>query len=955
MQSKRCRAGWVGLMGLAAVLAVTPVRAEVVLARVFGDHMVLQREMPVPVWGRADPGEQVTVAFGGQTAATVAGADGTWRVRLDPMPASAQGRELTVTGRNTVTFRDVLVGEVWICSGQSNMDMRLSGCNRPEDIASADYPGIRHFLSAGGAADAPRQDLPASAEWVVSRPATAGQFTAAGFYFARKIQQEFDGEVPVGLMLASVGGTKIDLWLAPEGIHDLPVLHPLLQHRPLADGTFSLFNGLVAPLAPYAVRGVLWYQGENCEVTRQSPDSYYLKMRALIEGWKKVWGQADMAFYCVLLANYGELLDTVTPVLRSGGWDADTRLQQVRAMGLPHAGCASAMDIGVSKVSWAGYHPENKLDVGERLALWALKNEFGRADLVPSGPVLRSVAVAGRHVVCTFDYVGSGLMVGRKAWYEPTEEVAGGTLQRFSIAGAEGPWHAADAVIRGDRVVLSSPEVAEPRRVSYASWQNPEGANLYNRDGLPAVPFHVEDVTVEHAVTASAGPGGRISPEGAQTYLHRATVRYTITPDEGYFIQDVRVDGESVGSVPHFTFDPLYQDHTIAATFSRNAPEYTVTVSADGGGRVVPSGEVKVAQGGTVEVDVVPEPGNRVILAVNGVAIGPRERFVFADVRSDQTLSATFACTVRATAGFGGIIAPSGDLVVPFGGDQAFTITPQPGYAIAGVEIDGQDAGLLEAYTFDRVTASHSIHVTFRATAAAQGRIPRPEQVLLAARAADLPAAGETGAWPAQVPEGERFTPMGHPVVEQIDGRKYARIDSEKGTGYAVGTFDEAIPCEGATIVAVARPVRSGKHSGWVSVVDIFYDRLTLGIHGDSGRVCIRRNGGIENSEAVIPEGQITILSYVVQPDGSYKVHANGVEIMSGDARGEMTALVPGVDGRGFARSINIGRNAPDSWTTFNGHIGDVFVYKVALTDAERRELEAHIAASLHGGDSVGR
>ena len=342
---------------------VVSVNAEVRMAGIFGDHMILQRGKPVPVYGTAAPGEKVAVKFHGQSLATVADAQGVWQLKLAALSADISGQTMTISGSNTITFGDVLIGDVWLCSGQSNMDMRLSGCERPEDISSADFPGIRHFT--------------AQSSWKVCTPANAGGFTAAGFYFARKIWQDQQGKIPVGLLLASVGGTKIDLWLAPDGLIDIPVLHPLYAETGVPGGPFSLYDSLVKPLAPYGIKGAIWYQGENSEITVQSPDSYYLKMKALAQGWKQVWGMDDFAFYFVMLANYGELLQSDTPVLKSGGWDADTRLQQANAMALPHAGCASAMDIGISKVSWAGYHPQNKLDVGERLALWALKNDYG--------------------------------------------------------------------------------------------------------------------------------------------------------------------------------------------------------------------------------------------------------------------------------------------------------------------------------------------------------------------------------------------------------------------------------------------------------------------------------------------------------------------------------------------------------------------------------------------------
>ena len=337
-------------------------RAEVNMPAVFGEHMVLQRGKPVPVYGSATPGETIAVSFHGQSLTTTADAHGDWQLKLAAMTAVADAQTLTVSGSNTLSFKDVLVGDVWLCSGQSNMDMRLGGCERPEDVAGANFPGIRQLTAPSGT-------------WKVCSPTTAAEFSGVAFYFARKIWQDQNAKVPLGLMLASVGGTKIDLWLAPDGLIDIPVLHPLYHQTGVPGGPFSLFDKLVKPLAPYGIKGAIWYQGENSEIAAQSPDSYYLKMKALALGWQRVWGLDDFAFYPVIIANWGELPKGPAPEMLKGGWDADTRLQQANTIALPHAGCASALDIGDSSMgdkTWQGWHPKDKLDVGERLALWAL-------------------------------------------------------------------------------------------------------------------------------------------------------------------------------------------------------------------------------------------------------------------------------------------------------------------------------------------------------------------------------------------------------------------------------------------------------------------------------------------------------------------------------------------------------------------------------------------------------
>ena len=926
------------------------VHADVQLSGLFSDHMVLQRDKPVAVFGTADAGEKVAVSFNGKTLSTVADAQENWQVLLPPMSANAKGQPMTVAGANSISISDVLVGDVWLCSGQSNMDMALGGCNRKEDVDSADLPGIRSFRVPLRVAGTPLKTLPEGLKWTVCSPMTAGNFSAVGFYFARKIYQENKAAIPIGLMVSSVGGTCIDVWLAPEGLVDIPELKPLLNQPVLPSGPFHLNNGMIHPLAPYGIKGALWYQGENAEMSTQSAASYYLKMKALVQGWQRLWGMDELPFYYVMIANWGELPKDATPVLASGGWNAGTRLQQVNAMALPHAGCASAIDIGDSSMGdqiWAGWHPKDKLDVGERLALWALKNDYGHPALITSGPVLKDVLVSGDTVECSFDFIGGGLMVGAKEWYQPTKEVADGALQRFVIAGSDGKWHPAKATIKDNKVLVSSPSVAEPRKVSYACWQNPVGCNLYNKEGLPAAPFHVDDLTKRHSISATAGEGGSIIPAGTRPILRTMTALYEIKPKPGYFVQDVKVDGVSVGSVEHFTFDPVDADHKIEASFVRSAPTYQIAVSGNEGGSIVPSATGEIPQGGARTFAIVPKPGMLTkSLEVDGISVGPRQVFSFNDVRRNHTLAATFACNIAVSAGFGGSISPCSDVMVSYNDKQTFDIGTLDGYSIASVMVDGKDMGAKNSYTFDNVTTSHSIAVKFKG-APAPGKIPRADQLVLACLGESLPAKGSPGKWPALFPAGASLTPIATPTPVVIDGRKYSRNQSLDGDGFNFKSYTEPIACQGASVVVVARPVRNGAGSGWVSIVDVFFDRLVLGVRNDSGSVCVRRNGPIDNSKTAIPDGQITVLSLIVQPDGKYKVYANGKEIMENATASALTSLVPGE--AGFAKSITVGRNAPDSWSTYNGDIGDVFLYKVALTDAERQELEAYIMSHLSG------
>ena len=925
--------------------------AAVSVSPLFKNNMVLQRGETVQVSGKASGNKAITVTFNGQTKNTTSDADGDWKVILEPMVAKVTGGNLTAAeaGAKTVSLSNVVVGDVWICSGQSNMDMILANCDRQtEDVDTANYPALRMFRAPLSFSGEPLETVDGS--WTVCSPSTAGTFSAVAFYFGREICDKLNSTVPIGLYLASVGGTTIDLWLPPEGLTDIPVLNPIFSQSILPGGPFSLFNGMVYPYSPLPAKGLIWYQGENAERTVQSADSYYLKMKALAQGYKRMLGMDEFPFYFVQLAYWGQQQTSPAPVLDAGGgWSADTRLQQANAMAIPHSGMASAMDVGSSLDGdqiWDGWHPKTKMDVGERLALWALKNDYGQSVGETSGPILRDVVVSGSTLVCSFDHVGSGLMVGSKTPYQPTDEVVGGSLDKFSIAGASGAWYDATATIVGDTVVLSSPSVSNPTKAAYACWQNPVGANLYNKDGLPASPFYMDDVNANFTITATTGAGGSISPAGISTFLKRHSALYTITPAAGQFIQEVTVDGVSVGAVEYYTFDPLYSNHTISATFGATAPSFTVAASSSGGGSISPSGAVSVAQGGSQTFEINAGPGVVTNLTVDGKPMGQRGRHTFANVREDHSISATFTFPLTAQAGYGGTITPNGTTLTTFGSDVTYHIAPISGFSISKVEVDGVNVGAVSNYTFSNVTASHLITATFTGTGGG-GSVPKTNDIIFSALTDTLPASGTISSWSTQVPSGQSLTAIASPTVETIDSRKFSRNDSVEGDGYRFGnSYSSSIPCTGASVVVVAKPTRFGSaDSNWQSIVDVFYDRLALGIMNGSGKICVRHNGGLDYSDIVIPDGQMTILSLVVQPNGSYTVYANGVEAMSKSGNGEWTALVPGANG--FQKFINVGRNNPDGWTTYNGDIGDVFLYKTALDNSERVELETYLINRL--------
>lgn len=527
MGRKRIGFKWGLLLGGAALLALSlSLRADVRMPAIFGNGMVLQRGKPVPVWGWAAPGEAVTVVFAGKTATAVAGADGRWQLRLDPMAASAEGRAMTVKGTNALTFDNVLVGEVWLCSGQSNMEWTVSSsANAKEEIEGSANPLIRHVKISHVHLPKPSTDV-RSGGWQQAAPGTTGGFTAVGYFFGRTLFKELN--VPIGLIGSNWGGTRIEPWTPPCGFRQVPelksladqvdswysetpvgrqahldVIAKLKEWIPRAEAALAqnqaapeiptfpipgsshqdltrIYNGMIHGLVPFALRGAIWYQGES---NGGESLSYFHKTQALVRGWREIWGQGDFPYYLVQLANFTG--DNKAPA--GGDGYARIRDAQRKCLEIKNVGMAVIIDIGEA----GNIHPRNKQDVGKRLALWALAKDYGK-DVVFSGPLYRGLKVEGSTVRVSFDSVGSGLIVGKKDGLAPVTEVSGGKLERFAIAGADKVWQWADAVIDGETVVVSSPEVAKPVAVRYAYSANPVGCNLYNRDGLPASPFHTD-------------------------------------------------------------------------------------------------------------------------------------------------------------------------------------------------------------------------------------------------------------------------------------------------------------------------------------------------------------------------------------------------------------------------------------------------------------------------------
>ncbi len=459
---------------VAFVLAALPalLRADPVLSPLFADNAVLQRDVAVPVWGTAARGEKITVAFAGQTRSTVAGAGGDWEVSLAPLPARTGGT-LVVTGRSTLTRTNLIVGDVWLCAGQSNMGLRVSeAAQAAAEIAAASEPDIRQLCVPQNPAPEPQPDTAIHAGWQPASPQTAGDFSAVGFFFAREIHASLG--VPVGLIHSSAGGTPIHSWLSLAALETLPGFRRAFGHfnaRPGSPAVAAflparLYNGMIHPLLRYRLKGVLWYQGEGN--AGGNPGEYVLQQSRLIESWRADWGGTAFPFYFVQLPNWSNPDDA-----SQKQW-AYFREGQAACLKLANTGMAVTLDVGEP----GSLHPKNKQAVGHRLALIALAETY-RQPVTASGPVMVACVVQNQSLRVRFAHA-LGLQTRDR------QPPAG-----FEIAGADGNFSPALAEIEGDTVVVTSPQVARPAWLRYAWADNPT-VNLCNAAGLPAAPFRLD-------------------------------------------------------------------------------------------------------------------------------------------------------------------------------------------------------------------------------------------------------------------------------------------------------------------------------------------------------------------------------------------------------------------------------------------------------------------------------
>lgn len=497
---------------LLLLFLVPMLQADVRLPAVFGSDMVLQRNQPVPVWGFSAPEETVSVSINGQLHRTVASAEGRWRVTLDPM-AEGGPFDMTVRGANTVRLTNILIGEVWLASGQSNMSFELEkDADGRNAIASSALPNIRLFNVKRVLSDTLKDDV--QGRWQECSPSVSGDFSAVAFYYGRMLQESL--RVPVGLIHTSWGGTAAEGWM-PRGVLEsdpdfLPIIERWIEdsitypekiksfndklpsltqqwrkdsavavslgralpRKPTAprgpghrDTPCGQYNGMLHPLIPFAMRGVIWYQGEG---NASRAHQYRRLFPALITAWRALWAQGDFPFYYVQLPN----LDRQPEPSRSG-W-AELREAQLMTLSLPNTGMAVTIDVGDPK----DLHPTNKRPVGERLARIALAKSYGKK-IAYAAPRMRSFRASGASIVVEFEQSEDALTVN-----------GGDVLKGFTVAGSDKKFVPATAVLRGNTVIVSNPAVKAPVAVRYA-WADDPRCNLFTRSGLPVSPFRTDD------------------------------------------------------------------------------------------------------------------------------------------------------------------------------------------------------------------------------------------------------------------------------------------------------------------------------------------------------------------------------------------------------------------------------------------------------------------------------
>jgi len=457
--------------------------AEVILPKILGHNMVLQRDKKVAIWGTAAPAEKITVSFAGQNKTTVADKSGNWSVKLNPMQASFTPREMTIKGTNTIVLKNILVGEVWLCSGQSNMEFAMrkyskfetmtKGNKPPEDdLNTANNTHIRIFLDRRKYMDPSPEHLGWDA--AIGKPLV--DFSAVGYYFAKDLYTKL--HVPIGMISAAVPGSRIEPWIQASKLEIEPKLKngKILDKLKTDDGdTGKFYNTMIQPLIPFTLKGMLWYQGEsNCFLNENIRYAY--KFKTLIESWRNDWKDKKMPFYFVQIAPYNYSASKDRPITAENlpeFWEA-----QKLALHLKNTNTISITDLVDST---ADLHPINKWEVGRRLSLLAANKAYGQTNVVWSGPTYQKMKITNNSIEITFSNTGSGLA-----------SRDGKPLTWFSIAGAEGKFVPAKTEIKDNKIIVSASQIKPPYAVRFG-WNEATQSNFINKEGLPAVPFRSDN------------------------------------------------------------------------------------------------------------------------------------------------------------------------------------------------------------------------------------------------------------------------------------------------------------------------------------------------------------------------------------------------------------------------------------------------------------------------------
>jgi sialate O-acetylesterase len=461
--------------------SASPLFAQVILPTFISDNMVLQQQTDAPLWGKAKSGTiiKLTCSWDNSKYETKTNADGKWNLSIKTPKA---GGPYTIS-INKQKIKNILIGEVWICSGQSNMEwaVRVSD-NGFREAASATNPNIRLFYAARQLGDAPQFDC--YGKWEECTPESVIDFSAIAYYFGKELNKEL-GDIPIGLIHTSWGGSSAQAWVKEEvlradTLYDCYYKREKQNAANAALGNLTinqvspsrLYNAMIHPFIPYAIKGVIWYQGEsNASLCPDDPKRYETLFPTLIQSWREEWNQGDFPFYYVQIAPFQWGVSRVGALIRDA---------QRKSLSVKNTGMAVTMDIG----NPYDIHPRNKKDVGHRLALWAFAKDYGKDAIVYSGPIYKSMEVKGKKAILSFDYIGSGLIA------------KGGDLTHFEVAGKDRIFYKAKAAIVGENVVVDSDKVKKPIAVRYALY-NTDEPNLFNKEGLPASTFRTDDWSIK--------------------------------------------------------------------------------------------------------------------------------------------------------------------------------------------------------------------------------------------------------------------------------------------------------------------------------------------------------------------------------------------------------------------------------------------------------------------------